>query len=278
MAALNQFRDTERRGPILVWSGLLFFVFPLVGEIVVWLSFQGLGISWAHERVWPGADQYGALAVILAPLALSYLLVRRLDHPVFPWLWLYEIVASTVAIGSALVLVLSDTLTEFEWGITAVSAISMIVLVWLARRVSAESFRHSLLLICLAAAVHTPDSFIPPQFLAGPSFADPLPTYLILLIGGVLLKGTAVWALVNTQYVVSYNRSVLPAVMAILLVGSALVPLAPSLWHYLHRVSWVLGILSVGVSSLLLNVVVMAIAYAVRIREPRAAPSLQTDN
>ena len=250
---------------------MLFFVFPLVGEIVVWLSFQGFGLSWAQERVWPGADQYGVFAVILVPQVVSYLLVRRLSHPVLPWLWLYGIVAG--AIGSGPILTHFDTLTDFEWGIIAVSAISMIVLVWLARRVSAESFRHSLLLICMAAAAHVPGSFIPPQFLAGPSFAIPLPTYLILLIGGVLLKGTAVWALVNSQYVVSSTRTALPAVIAILLIGSALVPLAPSLWNHLHRVSWVLGILSVGVSSLLFNVLVVAIAYAFRIREPRTTPS-----
>ena len=226
----------------------------------------------------PEPDQYGALAVILAPLALSYLPVRRLSDPVLPWLWLYGIVAGAIAIGSGPILTHFDTLTEFEWGITAVSTISIIVLVWLARRVSAESFRHSLLLICLAAAVHVPGSFIPPQFLAGSSFAIPLPTCLILLIGGVLLKGTAMWALVNTQYVVSSNRTVLPAVIAILLIGSALVPLAPSLWHYLHRVSWVLGILSVGASALLLKALIIAIAYAVRIREPGAALSLQPDN
>ena len=39
MAVLNQFRKTERRAPILVWAGLLFFVHPLAGEIVNWLSF-----------------------------------------------------------------------------------------------------------------------------------------------------------------------------------------------------------------------------------------------
>ncbi|MCY4654638.1 MAG: hypothetical protein OXC95_15915 [Dehalococcoidia bacterium] len=270
VAVFKQFRDTSDETPVLFWSGLLFLIFPMAGEVVVWLSFQILGLSWAQERVWPGADQYGLLAVILVPLILSYVPVRRLDHPVLPWLWLYGIVASAITIGSGPILTRLGTLTDFQWGITAVSAISMIVLVWLARKVSSESFRHSLLFIGMAAAVHVPVSFIPPQFLAGPSFADTLPTYLILLIGGALLKGTAVWALVNTRYVVSSTRTVLPAVIAILLTGSALVPLAPSLWHHLHRVSWVLGILSVGVSSLLFNLLVVALAYAVRIREPRS--------
>ena len=236
---------------------------------MVWLSFQGLGLSLAYERIWPGADQYGVLAVILVPLVLSYLPVRRLDHPVLPWLWLYGIVASAITIGSGPILARSDIATEFGWSITAVSAVSMVVRVWFARKVSAESFRHSLLFICLAAPVHVSGSFIPPQFLAGPSFSSPLPTYLILLIGGVILKGTAVWALVNTQYVVSSNRTVLPAVIAILLIGSALVPLAPSLWGHLHQLAWVGGILLLGASSLMYHALVIAIAYAARIREPR---------
>ena len=271
-AVSKQFRDTDDGTHVLLWSGLLFFVFPLVGEIIVWLSFQVFGLSWAYEHVWPRADQYGAFAVILVPLILSYLPVRGLDHPVLPWLWLYGIVASAIAIGSGPILTRLGTLTDFPWGVTAVSAISMIVLVWLARKVSAESFRHSLLFICLTTAVHVPGSFIPPQVLAGPSFAGTLPTYLILLIGGALLKATAVWALVNTRHVVSSTRIVLPAVMAILLTGSALVPLAPSLSHHLHQGSWVLGILSVGASALMLKVLVMALAYAVRIRDPRTVP------
>ena len=198
-ATPRQGGDTGSRTPILVWSGLLFFIFPLAGEIVVWLSFQILGLSWAHKRVWPGADQYGALAVILVPLILSYLTVRRLDHPVLPWLWLYGIVASAIMIGSGLILARLDTVTEFGWGITAVSVVSMIVRVWFARKVSAESFRHSLLFICLAAPVDVSGSFIPPQFLAGPSFVDPLPTYLILLIGSVVLRGSRYgpWSILN---------------------------------------------------------------------------------
>ena len=104
MVTPQQNGGTDSRTPTVVWSGLLFFVFPLVGEIIVWLSFQVFGLSWAQERAWPGADQYGAFAVILAPLALSYLPVRRLSDPVLPWLWLYGIVAGAIAIGSGPIL------------------------------------------------------------------------------------------------------------------------------------------------------------------------------
>ena len=88
-ATSHQYWDAGSKSPFLIRSLLLFSVFPLAGEIVVWLSFRGLGLGLAHERVRPGADQYGLLAVILVPLILSYLWVRRLDHPVFGWLWLY---------------------------------------------------------------------------------------------------------------------------------------------------------------------------------------------
>ena len=184
-----------------------------------------------------------------------------------------RIVASAIAIGSGPILARLDTATEFGWGITAVS---MVARIWFAKKVSAESFRHSLLFICLAAALHVQGSFIPPDLLATSSFASPLPTYLVLLIGGVILKGIAVWTLVNTQYVVSIIRTLLPAVITTLLTGSALVPLAPSLCGRLHQLSWMSAILSVGASSLLFNVLVIAIAYATQIREPRAAPSVST--
>lgn len=201
---------------------------------------------------------------------LSYLLIRRLEHPVLPWLWLYGIVKSAIMVGSGPILARSDTATEFGWGITAVSAILAIVLVWFARKVSAESFRHSLLFICLAAPVHVQGSFIPPQFLAGPSFASPLSTHLIILIASVVLKGIAVWALVNTQCVVSSARPVLPSMMAVLLLGLIFIPLAPVLRGHLHLVSWKLGVLSVGASGLMLKALIIAVAYAVRIREPRS--------
>ena len=270
LATSFQFQATHSSDAILLWSGLLFFIFSLAGEVVVWMSFQILGLSWAQERVWPGADQYGVFAVILVPQVFSYLLVRRLGHPLLSQLWLYWIVVGAIGIGSGPVLARFDSMSSFQWGIIVVSAFSMIALVWFARKVSVVSFRHSLLFICLATAVHVPGSFIPPQFLAGPSFGSPLPTYLILLVGSVLLKGTAVWALVNTQHVVSSTRTVLPIVMAVLLVGSAFTPLLPSLWDHRDQVAWILGILSVGASALIYSALVIAIAYAVRIREPRS--------
>ena len=269
LATSHQYWDKGSRSPILIWSGLLFVVFPLVGEIMVWLMFQILGLSLAQERVWPGADQYGVYAVILLPRIVSYLLVRRLGHPLLSQLWLYSIVAGAIGIGSGPILARFDSMSSFQWGITVVSAFSMFALVWFAREVSAVSFRHSLLFICLATAVHVPGSFIPPQFLAGPSFASLLPTYLILLVGGVLLKGTAVWSLINIQRVVSSTRSVLPTVIAILLVISAFTPVLPSLWDHRDQVSWILGVLSVGASGLIYSALIMALAYAVRIREPR---------
>ena len=270
MTKSYRYRNTDDKRPILVWSGLLFFVFPLAGEIVVWLSFQSFGLTWAHENEWPGSDRYGVYPVILVPQVVSYLLVRRLDHPALSRLWQYGIVTSVIGIGSGLVLTRFDSMSSLVWGVTVVSAVSMIALVWFARRVSAESFRHSLLFICLAAAVYVPGSFIPPRFLAGPSFAILLTTYLTLLIGGGLLRGTAVWALVNTQYVVASTRTVLPAVMSILLLGSAVTPLIPALWDFRHQAGWVVGILSVGVSSLMYTGLVIALAYAVRIRRQKS--------
>ena len=270
LATSFQFQATHSRDVILLWSGLLFFIFPLAGEVIVWMSFHGFGLSLAQERVWPRADQYGIYAVILLPQVFSYLLVRRLGHPLLSQLWLYWIVAGTIGIGSGPFLARFDSMSSFQWGITVVSAVSMFALVWFAREVSAVSFRHSLLFVCLATAVHVPGSFIPPQFLAGPSFASPLPSYLILLVGGVLLKGTAVWALVKSRQVVSSTRTVLPTVVAVLLVGSAFTPLLPSFWNHLHQVSWILGVLSVGASALMYSALVIAIAYAVRIRESRS--------
>ena len=203
LATSFQFRATHSSDAILFWSGLLFFVFPLVGETVVWLAFQILGLSLAQERVWPGADQYGIYAVILVPQVFSYLLVRRLGHPLLSQLWLYWIVAGAIGIGSGPILVGFESMSSFQWGITVVSAFSMIALVWFARKVSAVSFRHSLLFICLATAVHVPGSFIPPQFLAGPSFASPLSTYLIPARGRRTPEGNCgvgPWSTLSTSF------------------------------------------------------------------------------
>ena len=82
------------------------------------------------------------------------------------------------------------------------------------------------------------------------------------------------WALVNTQYVVSSNRTVLPAVIAVLLIGLALVPLAPSFWGRLHQLARVGGILLLRASSLMYSAPVIAIVCAVRIQEPGPAPSI----
>ena len=58
--------------------------------------------------------------------------------------------------------------------------------------------------------------------------------------------------------------------MAVLLVGSAFTPVLPSLWDHRDQVSWISGILSVVASGLIYSALITALAYVVRIREPRS--------
>ena len=73
-------RDSDGSRTTLAWSGLLFSLLPLAGEIAVWSSFQGFVLILAQENTWPGSDQYGARAVMLAPMLVAYLVVCRLNH------------------------------------------------------------------------------------------------------------------------------------------------------------------------------------------------------
>ena len=278
MKTLRQFHATHSRDAILLWSGLLFFIFPLAGEVIVWMSFQILGLSLAQERVWPGADHYGVYAVILLPRIVSYLLIRRLGHP--PAL--------------TIVAVLDCRGRNRHWLRACSGAFRLDVLVPVGNYCRLNFLDDRAGMVCekecrryrsgtrccsyawLQPCMFPAASFRPSSW-QGPSFASPLSTYLVLLMCGVLLKGTAVWAMVNTQYVVSSTRTVLPTVMAVLLVGSAFTPVLPSLWDHRDQVSWISGILSVVASGLIYSALITALAYVVRTREPRS-PSPATSH
>ena len=260
----------------VVWAGLLFVGFNLLGVLIFWLVPEKFGYTWNRGlvRLWEVPNV--SFAIPFALLVTSYFFVRRQDHHMLSHLWPYTIVVGAIGVISAPVLASLDSASTLGWWAAAFALGGFILLVWFARRISALSFRHSLLFIGLTIAVPSPASFIPPLLPTDPSIAPSLPIYIhiTLLVGGVLMGGLAVWALANIRIVVSTTRAVLPRVMAIMLLAAALITLGAAYTVEPVRVlDWVVPMLTAGTSSLIASTLAVVITYVFRVRR-RTGPEL----
>lgn len=252
----------------VIWAVLFFFGFTLLGWLISWLLPAITGVSWIRTGLpWEFPNLFLVIPFVL--LLASYFLVRRLNHGMLSNLWLYAIVVSTVGFVSDPVMSSANSASTLGWWATAFGVTSFAVLVWFARRVSARSFRHSLVFIALTAAVAVPNpnNFIPSPLDSYPSVAPSFTMQVTLWVGGVLLGVIAVWTLVNTSTVVSGARTVLPPVSAILLLSAALVAIsAAGLYEPVDVQDWVMPMLTAGTSSLIVPALAVVVTYAVRVR------------
>lgn len=269
-------RHIEGSLKIYLWAGLLFVGLPLVSEVLAWFWYQYLGLNWDQEPAGSWPDAYGISLLIFVIQTLLYFFVRRLGHTLLSPLWLYAVASAAIGLVTVPIMEQFDDSSVAHARVAFLSPIAtMIVLILVARHVSAISFRHSLLLIALASAAQSPFSVIPNQFIAGPGYASPVPIYGILLVGGVLVRVIASWSLAHVETVVSTIRNLLQTTIALIILSSALVGLTLVIGEFVEGRSWVIPILSIGASSLLNNVIVMILTYAVRNRAPNppeAAP------
>ena len=255
------------KSQIALWAALLFVGFDLLELLISWLLTEAFGVTWSDGAVYPWEFPNVFLVIPFALLLASYFFVRRLNHHMLSYLWLYTIVAITVVLVSASLLESLDPATTLVWWAIALELASLIVLVWFARRISAMSFRHSLLFIALTAVVPSSASFTLSQLHTDPSLAPSLPLYIALWVGVVLMGGLIVWALANIRTVVSTARTVLPPVIAMLLLTVALVALSTtSLYEPVGVLDWVVEMLTAVILSLIVPALAVAVTYAVRVR------------
>ena len=257
--------------PIIVWATILFFGFRTLHEFIVapliLLDFSG-DCCRAPMVLWTTSKVSNFVPFIL--LVASYPLVRRLHHDLLSHLWLYVIVAGGIGLTAVLpTLGYFHSMGKYVWLITTSEAVRLVAMVWFARKLSAVSFRHSLLFIGLATVLQSPGSFIPPQFHMPPAVAWPLPIYISLLIGGTLLRGLAVWSLIKVQTVTSSTRTALPPLVAMVLPAAALYALVVNVWPpFPMYYEWILPMLIVPALAIVAT-------YAVRVRGPdEAQPGL----
>ena len=157
---------TTAVGPIVICAALLFLGFPILSEAIAWLSPVSFHITVDQGQPVLLESPNGFFVVAVAILAVSYALVRRLDHQMLPQLWLYAITWGAIDIFSSLAF---NHLADTHTWLAIAEAARLIAVVWFARKVSVISFRHSLLLIGLTAAIQGPFSLFPSQLLTRPS-------------------------------------------------------------------------------------------------------------
>ncbi len=250
-------------GLILVCATMLFFGFNILHEFIAWPLFQTFRLIRGQGPMvlFEIPELYYWIPFVI--LVVSYLFVRRLGHQVLSQLWLYAIVAS--ALGLAYHPSVSETFQSAHahgLDLAVIEAARLIVVVLFARRLSAISFRHSLLFIGLTTAMQAPASFLPPHLHTDPAVAWPLSIYIAFLVGGLLLRGLAVWALVNTHAVTSSMKVLLPPVVVMVLLDAAFNAVASNVWAPMPiYYDWVLPTLMVPALS-------VVAAYAVRVRGP----------
>ena len=257
-------------GPIIVCAILLFFGFHPLREFIAWPLFLNFGLTWGQVPAVPVLfevpDLFYWVPFVWVPfvfLTVSYLFVRRLGHHMLSQLWLYAITVNVIGLVYH-----PSVSTSFPsghtdvWEATIIEATRLVVVILFARKVSSISFRHSLLFIGLTAAMHGPASFLPPHLNADLAGAWPLHIYITFLVGGVLLRGLAVWTLVNAQAFTSSSKTILPPVMAMILLSTTLYALASNVWApVLVYYDWVLPMLIVPSLA-------VVVTYAVRVRGP----------
>ena len=271
-------RSGGSAGAIVVCATMLFFGFKILQDFIaaplVLLDFGGdccraPMVLWANSNV-----SYFAPFILLV---VSYPFVRRLRHDLLSHLWLYVIIAGVSGLITVLpALGYLHSMGTSAWLITT-SVPGLVATVWFARKLSAVSFRHSLLFIGLATVLNTSGSFIPPYLLrpdAAIAFPWPPHIYVTLLIGGTLLRGLAVWTLIKEQAVTSSTRTVLLLVMLMGLLTATLHVLATNVWTYVPVYSeWII------VPTLMVPTLAVVLTYAVRVRgqgEPQPGLELKS--
>ena len=262
------------KSPIVVWAVALFFGFPLVGELIVWSSFQVFGVSWDQSGTPAWNVTNGLRLTSFVLYVVSYLFVRRLEHRILSRLWLYAIITSAIAVVSAPDLAPFDLFAvgmhRWVFAISILIAIAwVVVLVWFARGVSAISFGHSLLFIGLVAAVESPGTFIPLKFLY-PSFvsAPSTPVFAALAVVHVIVSAIGVWSLVNCTALASSARNLLTVVALFVLLGGLQIGVSVAFSNPSYQTPLLLNTL-IGIGERVVRYGVPSlIVYAVRIREP----------
>ena len=254
-------------GAIVVCAAMLFFGFKILQDFIaaplVLLDFGGdccraPMVLWANSNV-----SYFAPFILLV---VSYPFVRRLRHDLLSHLWLFVIIVGVSGLITVLpALGYLHSMGTFAWLIT-ISGPGLVAMVWFARKLSAASFRHSLLFIGLATVLGSPGSFIPPYLLrpeAAIAFPWPPHIYVTLLIGGTFLRGLAVWALIQEQAVTSSTRAVLPLLVTMGLLTVMVHVLATNVWVYIPVYSeWII------IPTLMVPALAAVATYAVRVRGP----------
>ena len=267
----------SNRVQTIIWAVLFFFGFTLLGVLISWLLPVISGVSWIRTGLpWEFPNIFLVIPFVL--LVVSYIAVRRLDHRMMSHLWLYAIVVSAIGFISAPVMASADSASTLGLWASAFGVASFAVIIWFARRVSAFSFRHSLLFIALtvAVAVPNPNNYIPSPLDAYPAVAPSLPITITLWAGGILLGVLAIWSLVNTRTVVYSTRTVLPLVLAIPMLSAAIMALAATTVMRLDGVlDWIAPVLT-GLSSLIAPILAALITYAIRLRVPAGPESEST--
>ena len=255
---------------IVIWAASLFLGFNLFTLLISWLLTVTFEIMWIWETARPWEFPSALFAIPFATLVASYFSVRRLNHHILPSLWLYTIIVVAIGLVSVSVERSIDSVSNFVWWAPPILFASFIVLVWFARRISVESFRHSVLFVVLTMAAPTSASLIPAQLqYADPLIGQPLPIYLTIWAGGAVMGVLAVWALANTRTVVSTTRTLLPPVTAMSLLTAVLAGLsAVDLNEPGGVLDWVAPMLTAGISSLILPTLAVVVTFAFRVRGP----------
>ena len=261
---------------IVLCATMLFFGFKILRDFIaaplVVLDFGG-DCCRAPLVLWANSNVSFFAPFIL--LVVSYPLVRRLRHDLLSYLWLYVIIGGIIGLITVLpALGYLHSMETSAWLTMTFAAVHLVAIVWLARKLSAISFRLSLLFIGLTTVLDTPGSFIPPYLLrpdAAIAFPWPPHIYVTLLIGGTLLRGLAVWTLIKEQTVISSARTVLLLVMLMGLLAATLHVFATKVWVYLPVDSeWTI------VPMLIVPALAIVATYAVRVRGPRESqPGLE---
>ena len=263
------------KSPIIVWAVLLFFGFPLVGELIIRLSFQFFGVTWDQSSTSLRTLTDGLLLIPFVLHSVSYLFVRRLRHRTLSHLWLYAIIAGAIAIVSRLAFAPFDSFTDgiYPWLFVIpilLSITNIALLVWFARRVSAVTFGHSLLFIGLVVAMEYPGTIIPLNLLYPSTVSVPYFSALVALaVVHVIVKGTAVWLLVNHTALASSTRNLLMLVSLFILMGGLQLGVSVGFNDpFVDRISLLINIL-MGVGQWVIQYgVAVLIVYAVRVRRP----------
>lgn len=263
------------KSPVLAWAVLLFLGFPLVGELIIRLSFQFFGDAWYQSStdLWTITDVLLLIPFVLH--AVSYLFVRRLQHRILSHLWLYVVIAGAIAIVSRLVWAPFDSFTDgmYPW-LLVISILFAIVniapLVWFARRVSAITFGHSLLFIGLVVAMESPGTIIPLNLLYPSTVSVPYFLALTALAAvHVIVKVTGVWSLVNHKVLASSTRNLLTLVSLFILIGGLQQGVSVGFNDpYVDGVSLLFN-MAYGIGQLIVQYgITIAIVYFVRVRKP----------